>query len=421
MGIFDFNNDGRTSFGEGFIAAGVVSLLGLGSPGPEPGREGDAPREQEPPAPERGREDAPAAGEVVCLDSDDSYLDGLSLSKPDAADLEGARRAAEHISTAAREPNLLDGVTCEDCAFWHHTAPFGDRGHGCRIWYLVQIEYGGAIPDQRPREDGLTCDRFARGTRVPSTCYDCVHWSASDPVAMRSEGCDVWAEMSRESIEMRMELWDRMGPGVDFTVFSDDRPWVDGDVCFRLEMDPALPRGYGLDRIRFVEGYIESHRVTACSFRVAGIRHEGRAAVWARSLAGGAACGDIRLVREPGNEHDANAVAVYVGGEKGGYVPRKKAPAVAERLDAGCEARVVSRVLKAEQEDGSEEKLRVELTVELRPADGACCPPERCAPAGEAPLPDDVYPATPQVIAAIKGDEGALLENLRAAKEGRRQ
>ena len=43
----------------------------------------------------------------------------------------------------------------------------------------------------------------------------------------------------------------------------------------------------------------------------------------------------LELRRDPGNEHDANAIAVLAGGEQVGWVPRELAAELAPRLDAG--------------------------------------------------------------------------------------
>ncbi len=47
----------------------------------------------------------------------------------------------------------------------------------------------------------------------------------------------------------------------------------------------------------------------------------------------------ISLVREPGNSHDKNAVAVYSAGVHLGYVPRQDAAVVAQVMDAGIRVR----------------------------------------------------------------------------------
>lgn len=43
---------------------------------------------------------------------------------------------------------------------------------------------------------------------------------------------------------------------------------------------------------------------------------------------------DVMLVREPTNQYDPNAVAVWIDGKRIGYVPRKQNAGLAERIDA---------------------------------------------------------------------------------------
>ena len=64
---------------------------------------------------------------------------------------------------------------------------------------------------------------------------------------------------------------------------------------------------------------------------VAGYQFYGGDWVWS-SLAVGAG---LKLVREPDNEHDSNAVAVYFREEQLGYVPRVENTAIAQMLDRG--------------------------------------------------------------------------------------
>ena len=45
--------------------------------------------------------------------------------------------------------------------------------------------------------------------------------------------------------------------------------------------------------------------------------------------------GELKLVREPDNIHDPNAVAVYFHEEQLGYVPRVENTAIAQMLDRG--------------------------------------------------------------------------------------
>jgi hypothetical protein len=44
----------------------------------------------------------------------------------------------------------------------------------------------------------------------------------------------------------------------------------------------------------------------------------------------------LELRRDPGNEHDANAVMVLAGGEQIGWVPRELAAEIAPQLDSGA-------------------------------------------------------------------------------------
>jgi hypothetical protein len=43
----------------------------------------------------------------------------------------------------------------------------------------------------------------------------------------------------------------------------------------------------------------------------------------------------LELRRDPGNEHDPNAIAVYAAGAQAGWVPRELAAELAPKLDAG--------------------------------------------------------------------------------------
>ena len=53
--------------------------------------------------------------------------------------------------------------------------------------------------------------------------------------------------------------------------------------------------------------------------------------VWSSLVVGA----ELKLVREPDNEHDANAVAVYFHEEQLGYVPRVENTAIAQMLVRG--------------------------------------------------------------------------------------
>ena len=64
---------------------------------------------------------------------------------------------------------------------------------------------------------------------------------------------------------------------------------------------------------------------------LAGFQFHRGEAVWS-ALAVGA---PVKLVREPNNDHDPNAVAVYFNDDKLGYVPRGENGALARMLDRG--------------------------------------------------------------------------------------
>jgi hypothetical protein len=69
--------------------------------------------------------------------------------------------------------------------------------------------------------------------------------------------------------------------------------------------------------------------------RVAGVAGAGRfhpEALASDALAPGR---PLELRRDPGNEHDPNAIAVYAGGAHVGFVPRELAAELAPELDAG--------------------------------------------------------------------------------------
>lgn len=100
--------------------------------------------------------------------------------------------------------------------------------------------------------------------------------------------------------------------------------------------------------------------------RVAGVagasRHHSEA-VAAESLGPG---DSLELRRDPGNEHDPNAIAVHArGGEQLGWVPRELAAEIAPQIDAGEPwSAIVLREQRASPRDP-----RTGLTMLLGPAD----------------------------------------------------
>jgi hypothetical protein len=92
---------------------------------------------------------------------------------------------------------------------------------------------------------------------------------------------------------------------------------------------------------------------------VAGARFQGEA------VAGDAAAPGrpLELRRDPGNEHDPNAIAVLAGGEQVGWVPRELAAEIAPQLDRGASwSAIVLREHRASPRDP-----RTGLTMLLAP------------------------------------------------------
>jgi len=69
----------------------------------------------------------------------------------------------------------------------------------------------------------------------------------------------------------------------------------------------------------------------------------------------------LDLRREPSNEHDVNAVAVYFNEERLGYVPRGENQVVAQMLDRG-ELLQASIIRLAEEEDPWE-RIRIRISL----------------------------------------------------------
>lgn len=73
----------------------------------------------------------------------------------------------------------------------------------------------------------------------------------------------------------------------------------------------------------------------------------------------------LRLVREPQNPHDANAVRIEWRGEMLGYLPRRENADVARQMDLG--AAVKARIVRLTEARNPWHRVRFEVYVELRP------------------------------------------------------
>jgi len=73
----------------------------------------------------------------------------------------------------------------------------------------------------------------------------------------------------------------------------------------------------------------------------------------------------LRLVREPRNPHDTNAVRIEWRGEMLGYIPRRENADVARQMDLG--APVKARVVRLTEARNPWHRVRFEVYVELQP------------------------------------------------------
>ena len=128
-------------------------------------------------------------------------------------------------------------------------------------------------------------------------------------------------------------------------VVSEERYWYpdDGGQVWLAGYTPVDESGGYLSR--------EAPELAARGLRVASV---AGARFQAAALDSDAAApgGPLELRRDPGNEHDPNAVMVLAGGEQVGWVPRELAAEIAPQLDAGAPwSAVVLREQRASPRD----------------------------------------------------------------------
>ena len=100
-------------------------------------------------------------------------------------------------------------------------------------------------------------------------------------------------------------------------------------------------------------------RILVQSSPLAGFRYYSGETLWQEMHEGDR----LTLVREPENEHDANAVRIEWRGQKLGYLPRAENRPVAAALDAG-EA-VDARIAKLRQHKNPWQRMLIEVFVVL--------------------------------------------------------
>ena len=99
-------------------------------------------------------------------------------------------------------------------------------------------------------------------------------------------------------------------------------------------------------------------RLLVQSAPIAGFRYHAAAEVWPALRIGDA----LELVRERGNPHDANAVAVAWRGRKLGYVPRRDNALLAMALDRG--ERLRARISRLATHPNPARRIEFEVFIE---------------------------------------------------------
>ena len=112
-------------------------------------------------------------------------------------------------------------------------------------------------------------------------------------------------------------------------VEREERYWYpdDGGIVWLAGFQPVAPDGRYLGR--------GAPELAAAGLTIAGVAGAGRH--HAEALASDAAGPGrpLELRRDPGNQYDANAIAVLAGGVQVGWVPRELAEEIAPAIDRG--------------------------------------------------------------------------------------
>jgi hypothetical protein len=101
----------------------------------------------------------------------------------------------------------------------------------------------------------------------------------------------------------------------------------------------------------------EGRRVLIQESPIAGFQFHSGEAVWPWLRVGQA----LRLVREPWNIHDSDAVAVYYRGAQIGYVPRAENSAVARMMDRG--ERIEANIVELSGDENPWNRIHIGISV----------------------------------------------------------
>ena len=101
-------------------------------------------------------------------------------------------------------------------------------------------------------------------------------------------------------------------------------------------------------------------RIVVQDSPLAGFKYYEGKDVWSELRVGDA----LRLVREPANPHDANAIRVEWNGRMLGYVPRRDNPHLARQLDHG--AAIEARITELKSQRNGRQLLSYEIFVQLK-------------------------------------------------------
>ncbi len=115
-------------------------------------------------------------------------------------------------------------------------------------------------------------------------------------------------------------------------------------LCAALAAAPAFPADV---------------RIIVQESPLAGFQYYEGKALWEMLRTGDS----LRLVREPQNPHDANAVRIEWRGEMLGYLPRRENADVARQMDRG--APVKARIVRLVEARNPWQRIRFEVYVDL--------------------------------------------------------